>query len=366
MEIVIRTVNAAVDILNGSSVWLVGSFLLAGLLHNVVSPEKFQKQLGNNSLGAIVKSTVSGMLLPICSCGVIPLGLSLYYSGAYLGPVLAFMVATPIINPAAVILSFGLLGPQIGTIYLVAGFLVPVLIGMLGNRFGGTELQLPGAGTTPTLNRMPSGNQPTLGERLRTGIIWGFSDMGMAVSKYVIPGMLLAGFVMVITPQEFIQDYLGNPGMVSLGGIAVIGAIMYVCAVGHIPFIAAILATGAAPGVAITFLMAGAATNLPELISMYKLIGKRTAIIYSVSLVFFAFVTGYITNRLLMPGFEPVMMTDRINNSINFANMFILETPKIVSEMCSLVILYLFVVSMMPKAKALYQNLKVRFGYEQA
>ncbi|MCS4465357.1 permease [Clostridium botulinum] len=42
------------------------------------------------------------MLLPICSCGVIPLGLSLYYSGAYLGPTLAFIASTPIINPIAV------------------------------------------------------------------------------------------------------------------------------------------------------------------------------------------------------------------------------------------------------------------------
>lgn len=364
MEIVIRTVNAAADILNGSSVWLVGSFLLAGLLHNIVSPEKFQKQLGNDRLSAILKGTISGMLLPICSCGVIPLGLSLYYSGAYLGPVLAFMVATPIINPAAVILSYGLLGPQIGTIYLLAGFLVPVIIGLLANRFCGAELQLPGAGEVSSLSRSSMSNQPTLVEKLRTGVIWGFSDMGMAVSKYVIPGMLLAGFIMIITPQRFIQNYLGNPGMISLLGIAVIGAVMYVCAVGHIPFIAAVLATGAAPGVAVTFLMAGAATNLPELISIYKLIGKRAAIIYSTTLIFFAFVTGYITNYFLMPGFEPVMLTDRISNTINFANLFIVEVPLVVSETCSLIILYLFIISMVPKVKGLYRTLIARCGYE--
>ncbi|MDO7204721.1 permease [Paraclostridium bifermentans] len=50
---------------------------------------------------------------------------------------------------------------------------------------------------------------------------------------------------------------------------------MYVCAVGHIPFIAALVASGASPGIAITFLIAGAATNLPELISMYKVIGRE-------------------------------------------------------------------------------------------
>ncbi|MFR6349905.1 MAG: permease [Enterocloster aldenensis] len=47
------------------------------------------------------------MLIPICSCGTIPLGISLYYSGAYLGPTLAFMTSSPMINPIAVILCWG-------------------------------------------------------------------------------------------------------------------------------------------------------------------------------------------------------------------------------------------------------------------
>ena len=139
-----RVTLTALDILNGASVWLVISFVLAGLLHNLISPDGLQRMLGNRKISTLVKSTVSGMLLPICSCGVIPLGLGLYYSGAYLGPVLAFMTATPIINPAAVLLAYGFLGPQIATIYLVTGFVVPVLIGMVGNKLAGSEIHAPG------------------------------------------------------------------------------------------------------------------------------------------------------------------------------------------------------------------------------
>jgi uncharacterized membrane protein YraQ (UPF0718 family) len=89
------------QLLNISSFWLVISFFLCGLLHIVLRPEFLQQSLGNTKLSSLVKATISGMLLPICSCGVVPLALSLYYSGAYLGPTLAFLVATPIINPAA-------------------------------------------------------------------------------------------------------------------------------------------------------------------------------------------------------------------------------------------------------------------------
>ncbi len=80
------------------------------------------------------------MLLPICSCGVIPIGISMYYSGAYLGPVLAFMTSTPIINPIAVVLSLGLLGPDITIIYVISGFVVPIIVGLLGNYLGKNEL----------------------------------------------------------------------------------------------------------------------------------------------------------------------------------------------------------------------------------
>jgi len=132
--------------LETSGPWLILSFLFCGILHAVLRPETLQRSLGNKKLSSIVKATISGMLLPICSCGVVPLSLGLYYSGAYLGPTLAFLVATPVINPAAVILAYAMLGPQIATIYLISGFVIPFVIGIVGNALGGPELQAPADG----------------------------------------------------------------------------------------------------------------------------------------------------------------------------------------------------------------------------
>jgi len=300
VEIVNRIFYVSIDILNGASVWLVASFILAGLLHNVLSPEKMQRMLGNTNISSINKAILSGMQLPMCSCGVIPLGLGLYYSGACLGPTLAFMTATPIINPAAVLLAYGFLGPQIATIYLVSGFVVPLFIGIVGNKLAGAELYAPGMEKGLDLVELESGGKDNLAQKLRSGLEWGFMDMGVSVSKYVCLGMLLAGSIIALVPPTFIQQYLGNPGLLSLTGIAVLGAIMYVCAVGHIPFIAALVASGAAPGLAITFLLTGTATNLPELISIYKLIGRRAVAIYTLVLISASFLIGYLTNLLLV------------------------------------------------------------------
>lgn len=351
LELTQKVILTALDILNGASVWLIISFVLAGLMHNLISPDRLQRMLGNRSISALTKATASGMLLPICSCGVIPLGLGLYYSGAYLGPTLAFMTATPIINPAAVLLAYGFLGPQIATIYLVTGFVVPMLIGITGNKLAGPEIHAPGMGGPVEMAELEPGDQAGLVQKLQTGLQWGFLDMGVSVSKYVCVGMLLAGLIIVLAPPTFIQEYLGSPGLISVAGIAVLGAIMYVCAVGHIPFIAALIASGAAPGLAITFLMTGAATNLPELISMYKMIGRRTVLIYSSVLLSTSFIVGYLTNLFLLPGFIPFFDLSKSRQTVGVANNLIFAAPEPLRYLCTAVVLLLGVYALWPGFK---------------
>jgi len=74
-----------------------------------------------------------------------------------------------------------------------------------------------------------------LRQKLTSGLHWSFLELGVMVSKYIVLGVLLAGLIIAVVPRAMIQEYLGNPGMISLAGIAVLGAVMYVCAVGHIP-----------------------------------------------------------------------------------------------------------------------------------
>lgn len=339
IQFIKELILSAFSVLNGASVWLVASFLLAGLLREVLSPEKFQKMLGNKKISSLVKSTVSGMLLPICSCGVIPLGISMYYSGAYLGPTLAFMTSTPMINPIAVVLCYGLLGKEITFIYVITGFVSPILIGIIANIFAGKELKAPGI-EEEIEQRVLVREEKSFLEKTKIGIKWAINDLALVVSKYVVLGMMFAAIIFNVVPQEAIQKYLGNPSVISLGGITVMAAVMYVCAVGHIPFIAALIASGAAPGVAITFLMAGAATNLPELMSIYKLIGKRAVIIYSTVVIGISLAVGYITNLVLMPNFKPILNFDSVNNSIETANKIMFIAPEWMKYLCSFIIIY--------------------------
>lgn len=345
-------IQSAWSMLNSSSSWMVFSFAVAGVLHEFLKPEKIQKTaIGSKRISGVFWTTLSGMFIPICSCGTIPLGISMYYSGAYLGPTLAFMTSTPMINPLAVILAWGLLGKEITIIYIITGFVAPMIIGIVANHFAGNELHI---GLRNKNNEEAEGTisletdeeeepamiqlefeEPSVWEKLKSGLRWSFTELSVTISKYTVSGMLIAGFLFTVVPQSFVQDYLGNPGMISLLGITVVAALMYVCAVGHIPFIAALVASGAAPGVTITFLMAGAGTNIPELLTISKTIGKRAMFMYFSMVVVISNLVGYLTNRLLMPGFNPVLDFDRTSHTIQQANKLIIALPDWGEWICS-------------------------------
>lgn len=346
---------ASINILNGASGWLFISFIIAGLLHNIISPKVLQKSLGNKKISSLFKSTVSGMLLPICSCGVIPIGISMYYSGVYLGPVLAFMTSTPVINPIAVVLSLGLLGPQITFIYVLSGFIVPMIVGIIANVFGKEETYISTDNCDNYVAIELEEEKQGFIQNIIDGLKWSFDDLAPTISKYVVIGMLVAGFITTVFPTSVIQKYLGDPGALSLGAIAIISCVMYVCAVGHIPFIAALVASGASPGVAITFLIAGAATNLPELISMFNMIGKRAVIIYSTTLTVCSLVIGYFTNKLLVGNYTNLSY-ENTQTSLKVANKIIFNIPDFMKYICSLLIFILFVKAILPKIKEVVTN----------
>lgn len=348
----VRILNSTWNMLNSSSGWMIFSFIVAGILHEFLKPEKVQKtSIGSSKIRGVFWTTISGMFIPICSCGTIPLGISMYYSGAYLGPTLAFMTSTPMINPIALLLAFGLLGKEVAVIYLITGFAAPMLIGITANKFAGDELHIglrqktadsSGDTAADIENDSPmiqlEYEEPTVWEKVKSGLHWSLTELSVTISKYTVTGMLIAGLLFNIVPQSFIQEYLGQPGFVSLLGITIVAALMYVCAVGHIPFIAALVASGAAPGVAVTFLMAGAGTNIPELLTIAKTIGKRAMVLYFGMVVVISNIVGYITNRLLMPGFVPVLNYDQTQHTISNANKMIVVMPEWGKYLCSAIL----------------------------
>jgi len=294
-----------------SATWILISLFFAGLIHEFMPSSGLKKHLNRKGPGGMGSAVALGGVLPICSCGVIPISVSLYRAGVRIGPVMAFTAATPIINPAAVILSFGLLGTQITLAYILLGLLLPFFLGMMTERFG--DKTAPPEEEAVTTSDCCSASPCESGvarqafpQRIVSGLRWGFLTLGPTIGFYLAIGILLAAALSASIPVEWSERYLGADSVFGLLAAALLGASIYVCAVAHIPLVATLLASGAGPGAAIVFLVTGTATNLPELFALYKTIGRRTVIIYTSSLIVSSLVAGVGVNLWLGAGFSPV------------------------------------------------------------
>jgi uncharacterized membrane protein YraQ (UPF0718 family) len=252
------------QILSESAFWVILSLLIGGLVHEFLPSSRFRDLLNRRGQGAMFGAVGFGALLPICSCGVIPLAVSLYRSGVRLGPVMAFAAATPIINPAAVILSLALLGPRITVAYLALGLTLPFLLGFIAERWGERTPSSTGLVTENCCDNThgccdsAGATAPSpvpFSTRLIGALKWGFTDLGPTIAFYMAIGVLLAGVIAAFLPPSWTEAYLRENSLVALAAAGILGASIYVCAVAHIPLVATLVAAGAAPGVAIVFLV---------------------------------------------------------------------------------------------------------------
>lgn len=303
--------SVAASIVIEAGFWIIVSLFVGGLVHEYLPTARLRTLMQRSGVLGVLGAVGLGALLPMCSCGVIPLAVSFYLSGMRLATVMAFTVATPVINPAAVILSYALLGPQLTLVYVVFGLVAPFLIGYLVERVNGahvtsTAVQLEPccvSGICSTQQPVPAQPLHRFGRALR----WGFGELGPAIGPYIGIGAVLAAVLSVAVPPDWISHYLGaSAPFTSLLPIALLGASLYVCAVGQIPLAASLLAAGAGPGSAIVFLVTGAATNLPEFFALQRVLGTRTVLLYVGGLVSLSLLTGTLVN-LWFGGHRPLV-----------------------------------------------------------
>lgn len=121
-------------ILLESSPYILFGFLAAGLLKSFLPEETVARHLGRNSTAAVIKASLFGVPLPLCSCGVIPAAIGLRKQGASKGASAAFLVSTPESGVDSIAITWALLDPVMTVVRPLAAFLTATVTGLLINR----------------------------------------------------------------------------------------------------------------------------------------------------------------------------------------------------------------------------------------
>ncbi len=264
------------------SFWLLVGAVASGLLHGLLPEGFIHRQLSGRA--GVLKAVLLGVPLPLCSCGVIPAGISLKRDGASNGAAVGFLTATPQTGVDSVLVSASFLGWPFALAKVVAALVTGVTGGLLTDIAGGAD----------DVEAAPAGTH-TSSDRSWRGMVAHAVDLIRMIWRWLIFGILLSAAITTFLPDDLFAGLTGAGIGLAFGLALVISLPMYVCAVASVPIAAALVASGMPTGAAMVFLMAGPATNAATLGAVYRAFGRRTLGIYLGNLVIgsIAFGLGY-------------------------------------------------------------------------
>ena len=287
------------------SPYLLLGFLLAGLMHEFIPSKVYTKYLGEPSLRSVVLAALFGVPLPLCSCGVIPTAMGIRREGASKGATISFLIATPQTGIDSIIATYSLMGLPFAIIRPVVALITAMFGGVLCNILDSPLPQpLPRAregweNQCKIQNSKFKGKPSPTGEsRLHRALAYAFGEMMEDIGKWLVIGLIVAGIITAAVPDSWFTIFQGNT-LYSILFVLVFSIPMYLCATGSIPIALALMLKGLTPGAALVLLMAGPASNAASILVVGKVLGRRTMLIYLLSIITGAIVFGFGIDYLL-------------------------------------------------------------------
>ncbi|MCX7882274.1 MAG: permease [Brevinematales bacterium] len=334
---------------------LVPAFFIAGAITVFVNQQAVIRYLGPKSPPWLAYSvaSVSGAILAVCSCTILPLFKGIYKKGAGLGPAISFLYSGPAINILAIVLSIKVLGFRLGIARTAGAILFSVIVGFLMHllfrkedeaRLADERLFAVSSHTMPrklwqdalylfimvgilvSLNWTPSrGNivfwdtiyqnkwiiTSILGIMLllmlwrwfskeeRVDWIVATRDFSLQILPLLFWGILLAGFLLgrpgqeALIPSQWVSSLVGGNSFQANFFASLVGALMYFATLTEIPILQGLLGSGMGQGPALALLLAGPSLSLPSLMVIWGELGAKKTLAYLVLVVILSTLAGW-------------------------------------------------------------------------
>ncbi len=310
---IISYLNELIYLINEMAPWLLLGLVFAGLLKVYFPQKHIDKYLGKPNFKSALNGSILGIPMPLCSCGVIPTGISFYKNGASKGATNSFLISTPQTGVDSIFATYSMLGWPFALLRPIVAFFTGVVGGIITNVFVKEKPQ-------PKINPMFAGlkmdtgalgkkedncddgcgcHEPATEEKpsLIKAANYAFIELLQDIAKWLIIGFLIAALISVLLPDDFFSSFKGF-GFIEILVVLAASVPIYICATGSIPIAAVLLLKGVSPGAALVFLMAGPATNVATMTVIGKTMGRKSLIAYLGSIIGGAIIFGLLTNWL--------------------------------------------------------------------
>jgi uncharacterized membrane protein YraQ (UPF0718 family) len=278
---------------------LVVGFFISGIVHELVPEDAVLKYLGSGGIMPILASTLIGTILPVCCWGSLPIAVSFYKKGARLGPVLAFLVATPATSISALFVSYNVLGLKFTVYIFFAVIIMGVLMGLVGNTIKHVPRRAPGTIKCPHCEIDPAHahlhRKKTPVQKFISALKYAYIELPKEIGVELFIGIILAAFVATFMPlgrliKEFLSGWFGYVFAI------VFGILMYICSTATVPLVDSLIRQGMNSGAGMTLLLIGPVTSYGTILVLRKEYGMKVLSIFLGVLI--------VTSLLLGVGFQ--------------------------------------------------------------
>ena len=266
------------------SPYILFGLLIAGFLYIIIPREKIYHHLAKNNFSAVLKASLFGIPLPLCSCGVIPVAAYLRKEGAGKGSTLSFLISTPTTGVDSILATYSLMGLLFAIIRPIAAFVAGVFAGVVTNLFDKKEKAIINDNSICPICDLEIPHSHSLIFKIKTIFNYAFYELVEDFGKWLIIGIAIGGLIAYLVPAKIVEQYLSNQ-LLAYPLMIAIGLPMYVCATASIPIAAVLIMKGMSPGAGLIFLILGPATNIATLTFVAGKLGKKTLVIYIVTLI---------------------------------------------------------------------------------
>jgi len=313
---------------------LVPAFFIAGAIAIFISQGAVLRYFGPKAKKLLSYSvaSVSGTILAVCSCTVLPLFGGIYKRGAGIGPAVAFLYSGPAINVLAIVYSARILGYDLGAARAIGAIAFAAGIGIIMSLIYRKEESLKDSAVFDALLDNPEGKKwwqqviyfavlvgilifAASKNWIVTGILLGVlglllwrwftkGEIGMWMKEalrfvrlivpWLLAGVFVAGIITTFVPQDAVTSWVGGNSLLANFIASFAGALMYFATLTEVPIIKAFMDLGMGKGPVLALLLAGPALSLPNMLVIRSIMGTKKTLTYIALVVIFATITGYI------------------------------------------------------------------------
>ena len=278
-------------------VLFIGITFLVGLIQEYVPGETIKRALGGRHriLGSFLGAGF-GALTPFCSCSTIPLLLGMLNAGVPFASAMAFLFASPLLNPVIVSLFILLMGWKITALYFAVTFLAAIVIGLMLDSLGFAAQVKSVAAVRGCCDCEQAEDAKS---RVQRSARFAFSLFRQLV-PYLLLGAGIGAFIHGFVPTELISSIAGSGNPFAVPVAAIIGVPIYIRAETMIPIGLALIEKGMSTGAVLALVIGGAGASIPELTLLSAIFKRKMLAAFVLTIIAIAVAVGYLANWLAL------------------------------------------------------------------